>query len=261
MKAKKILTALTLAALLASGTACSNNDDSNSENNKIENTHWVQVKSNFHNADNVAVDKIEENSIVTTKIKELQGLKYIEESDTDTQGWFWDLCEIERHDCDSVMTASFSSNKCIFHVEVSRLRVRAKLTKTEKYYKFTEGSYTVRIGYSNHFEQITVNSDGVYRADRTLFIPFYGKKGAVYETDYSYTDKQTFSENMEEYTIVANYQISNNQITFTYNKNGRKEAFRGLLSQDGKNITFDNNPIVNSVKSLKNKKIEAQLKY
>lgn len=182
----------------------------------------------------------------------MQGLKYTEELDTDIQGRFWDLCEKERHDCDSVMTASFSSNKCIFHVEVSRSRVKAKLTKTEKYYKFTEGSYIVRIGYSNNYEQITVNSYGVYRADGTLFIPLNGKGSVVYETDYSYTDKQTFDENIEEYAIAADYQISNNQITFTYDKNGQKEAFKGLLSQNGKNITFDNNPIVNSVKSLKN---------
>ncbi len=251
MKLKTNLTALTFTVILALNIACSNNDDSNTENIKLENTNWVPAKSNFHNADNVAVDKIEENSIITTKVEELQGLKYTKESNTNTQDWFWNLCDIERHDCDSVMTASFSSDKCLFRVKVSRSRVKAKLTKTEKFYKFTEDSYVVRIGYSSYYEQISVNSYGVYRADGTLFIPLNGKGSVVYETDYSYTDKQTYDENIEEYAIAAEYQISNNQITFTYDKNGQKEAFKGLLSQDGQNITFDYNPIVNSVKSLK----------
>lgn len=250
MKMKTNLTALAFAVILALNIACSNNDDSNTENIKLENTNWVHAKSNFHNADNVAVDKVEENSIILTKIGELQGLEYTEKSNTNTQDWFWNLCEIEKHGCDSVMTASFSSDKCLFHVKVSRSRVKAKLTKTEKFYKFTEGSYVARIGYSNYYEEITVNSYGVYRADGTLFIPLNGKGSVVYETDYAYTDKQTFDEDMKEYTIAADYQISNNQITFTYDKNGQRETFKGLLSQDGQNITIDYNPIVNSVKSL-----------
>lgn len=251
MKVKTNLTALAFAVILALNIACSNNDDSNTENIKLENTNWVSVRSNFHNADNVAVDKIEENSIITTKVEELQGLKYTKESNTNTQYWFWNLCDIEKHDCDSVITASFSSDKCLFHVKVSRSRVKAKLTKTEKFYKFSEGSYVVRIGYSNYYEEITVYSYGVYRANGTLFIPLNAKGCAVYETDYLYTDKQTFDEDVNEYTITADYQISNNQITFTYDKNGQKETFKGSLSQDGQNITFDYNPIVNSVKSLR----------
>lgn len=251
MKMKTNLTSLAFAVILALNIACSNNDDSNTENIKLENTNWVPAKSNFHNADNVAVDKVEENSIILTKIGELQGLEYTEESNTNTQDWFWNLCKIEKHGCDSVMTASFSSDKCLFHVKLSRSRVKAKLTKTEKFYKFTEGSYVARIGYSNYYEEITVNSYGVYRADGTLFIPLDGKGNVVYETDYSYTDKQTFDEDVNEYTITADYQISNGQITFTYDKNGQKETFKGSLSQNAQNITFAYNPIVNSVKSLR----------
>ena len=250
MRTKIKFTTLSFAIIAMLSTACSNNDDSNTENKKLENTNWAPVKSNFHNADNVAVDKTEENSIILTKMKELQGLEYTEETNTKTQDWFWNLCEIEKHGCDSVMTASFSSDKCLFHIKVSRSRVKAKLTKTEKLYKFTEGSYVVRIGYSNYYEGVSVNSYGVYRADGTLFIPLNGKGSVVYETDYSYTDKQAFDEDVAEYTIAADYKISSNQITFTYDKDGQKETFNGLLSQDGQNITFNYNPIVNSVKSL-----------
>lgn len=251
MKTKISVTTLVFAFLAMLSTSCSNDNDSNTENKKLENTNWKPVKYNFHNADNVAVDKVEENSIILTKIGELQGLEYAEESNTNTQDWFWNLCEIEEHGCDSVMTASFSSDRCLFHVKVSRSRVKAKLTKTEKFYKFTEGSYVARIGYSNYYEEITVNSYGVYRADGTLFIPLDGKGNVVYETDYSYTDKQTFDEDVNEYTITADYQISNGQITFTYDKNGQKETFKGSLSQNAQNITFAYNPIVNSVKSLR----------
>ena len=251
IKTKTSVTTLVFAFLAMLSTSCSNDNESNTESKKLEDTNWEPVKSNFHNADNVAVDKVEENSIILTKIGELQGLEYTEESNTNTQDWFWNLCEIEKHGCDSVMTASFSSDKCLFHVKVSRSRVKAKLTKTEKLYKFTEGSYVVRIGYSNYYEGISVNSYGVYRADGTLFIPLDGKGNVVYETDYSYTDKQVYDEDMEEYTIAADYQISNDQITFTYDKNGQRVTFNGLLSQDGQNITIDHNPIVNSVKSLK----------
>ena len=251
IRTKTSVTTLVFAFLAMLSTSCSNDNESNTESKKLENTNWEPVKSNFHNADNVAVDKVEENSIILTKIGELQGLEYTEESNTNTHDWFWNLCEIEKHGCDSVMTASFSSDKCLFHVKVSRSRVKAKLTKTEKLYKFTEGSYVVRIGYSNYYEGISVNSYGVYRADGTLFIPLDGKGNVVYETDYTYTDKQVYDEDMEEYTIAAEYQISNDQITFTYDKNGQRVTFNGLLSQDGQNITIDHNPIVNSVKSLK----------
>lgn len=257
MKAKINFTTFLFATLAILGTACSCNDGSDKdksidESKKIENTSWTPVHTNFHNADNVVVNKTEENSLVLTKIKEFQGLEYTETTNTNTQDWFWDLCKIEKHGCDSVLTASFSSEKCSFHVKVSRSRAKAKFTKTEKLYKFTEGSFFVRIGYSSNYEGVTVNKYGVYRADGSLFIPLDGNGSVVYETDYIYTDKQLFDEDIEEYTIPANYQISNNQITFTFdNKEGKKETFTGTLSQDGKNITFAHNPIVNSVTLLK----------
>ena len=79
MKTKTSVTTLVFAFMAMLSISCSNDNDSITENKKLENTSWEPVKFNFHNADNVAVDKVEENSIILTKIGELQGLEYSEE--------------------------------------------------------------------------------------------------------------------------------------------------------------------------------------
>lgn len=94
-------------------------------------------------------------------------------------------------------------------------------------------------------------SYGVYRADGTLFIPLDGKGCIAYETAYSYSDKQVFDEDVNEYSINATYLIFNNQITISYSDNGVNKSIVGLLSSDGQMITIGENPIVKSIKTLK----------
>ena len=110
MKIRLYFAALALATLSFS---CSNNDEASNENKKLENTSWTSTTP-FHYADNVAVDKSEENSIILTKINEMHGFEYVEDTKTKTQDWFWNLCEKEGHDNDSIMSVSFSSDKCYF---------------------------------------------------------------------------------------------------------------------------------------------------
>lgn len=108
----------------------------------------------------------------------------------------------------------------MYHNEkVSKSCVKAKLTKREKLYKFEEGEYIVKVG-PHSYEGIKVYSYGVYRADGTLFIPLDGKGCIAYETAYSYSDKQVFDEDVNEYSINATYLIFNNQITISYSDNG-----------------------------------------
>ena len=230
--------------------SCSSNNGAEDEKIKFENTSWISDNVAMHSSALVAIDKTEPNTTIQSKMQQVVGLNYTEETKSEEGYWFWDLCKQAGHENDSVMTASFGSNKCSFKVKVTRTRAKANQTKTESLYKFEEGSYVVRFG-SNRFESITVYSYGVYRADGTLFIPLDGKGCVAYQTKYTYANKEVYSEDVSEYTIPTNYEVSNNVITFSYVKDGKNTTFNGLLSADGQRITIENNPIVNSIRILK----------
>lgn len=251
MKKEKALF-MTLFVLIVACTnlSCSSDDNKENEKKKLENTSWVSDETSFHSSSLVAVDKTEPNTKIEAKMNEVVGFQYTEETKTEEGYWFWDLCKQAGHENDSVMIASFGSDKCLFKVKVTRIRAKANQTKTESLYKFEEGSYVVRFG-SNRFESITVYSYGVYRADGTLFIPLDGKGCVAYQTKYTYANKEVYSEDVNEYTIPTNYEVSNNVITFSYVKDGKNITFDGLLSADGQRITIEHNPIVNSIRVLK----------
>lgn len=230
--------------------SCSSNNGAEDEKIKFENTSWVSDNVAMHSSALVAIDKTEPNTTIQSKMKQMVGLNYTEETKSEEGYWFWDLCKQAGHENDSVMTASFGSDKCLFKVKVTRTRAKANQTKTESLYKFEEGSYVVRFG-SNRFESITVYSYGVYRADGTLFIPLDGKGCVAYQTKYTYANKEVYSEDVSEYTISANYEVLNNVMTFSYVKDGKNITFDGLLSADGQRITIEHNPIVNSIRVLK----------
>lgn len=252
MKRIEILAAAILfAAVTLMNTACSDSDDSEqNEKQKVENTNWSSEIAS-HNASSVGVDKTEPNTTIQTKMQQMSGWKYTEETATETTDVSWNLCKAAEHENDSLMTMSFASNKCNIKVNVTRSRVKAKRTKTEKLYKFEEGSYIVRVGKGSNYEGITVYNYGVYRADGTLYIPLDGKGCVAYETSYSYSDKQEYSEDISSFNIVADYEVSGNYLTFSYDDNGQKKTFSGMLSNDGQSITFSNNPIVSSVRTIK----------
>lgn len=249
-KEKALFMALFMFIVACANLSCSSDDNKENEKKKLENTSWVSDETSFHSSSLVAVNKTEPNSKIEAKMNEVVGFQYTEETKTEEGYWFWDLCKQNKHECDSTMTASFDANKCTFKVKVTKTKAKANQTKTESLYKFSEGSYIVRFGY-NRYEEITVYSYGIYRADGTLFIPLDGKGCVAYQTKYTYSNKEVYSEDVSEYTISANYEISNNVITFSYIKDGKTITFDGLLSADGNRITITNNPIVSSVTTIK----------
>lgn len=249
-KLKIRLMPILVFAVTYMSVSCSSNNGAEDEKIKFENTSWISDNVAMHSSALVAIDKTEPNTTIQSKMQQVVGLNYTEETKSEEGYWFWDLCKQAGHENDSVMTASFGSNKCSFKVKVTRTRAKANQTKTESLYKFEEGSYVVRFG-SNRFESITVYSYGVYRADGTLFIPLDGKGCVAYQTKYTYANKEVYSEDVSEYTIPTNYEVSNNVITFSYVKDGKNITFNGLLSADGQRITIEHNPIVNSIRILK----------
>ena len=249
-KVRVLFMSLFVLAVACTNLSCSNDDSKEGEKIKFENTSWVSDNVAKHSSALVAINKTEPNTTILSKMQQVVGLNYTEETKSEEGYWFWDLCKQAGHENDSVMTASFGSDKCSFKVKVTRTRAKANQTKTESLYKFEEGSYVVRFG-SNRFESITVYSYGVYRADGTLFIPLDGKGCVAYQKKYTYANKEVYSEDVSEYTIPTNYEVSNNVITFSYVKDGKNITFDGLLSADGQRITIEHNPIVNSIKVLK----------
>lgn len=229
--------------------SCSNNDNTEEESKRVNNTSWSSGDMASHSSALVAIDKTEANTAIEAKMNQAVGLQYSKETKSEDGYWFWDLCEQNGHDCDSVLTASFDNSKCSFHIKVTKSKAKASQTKIENFYRFSEGSYIVRFG-SNRYEEITVYSYGVYRADGTLFIPLDGKGCVTYQTKYIYSNKEIFNEDIEDYDILADYKISNNVITFSYIKDNKRIEFTGTISADKNKILIDNNPIVHSIRAL-----------
>lgn len=249
-KLKIRLIPILVSAVAYMSVSCSSDNGAEDEKVKFENTSWVSDDVATHSSALVAVDKTEPNTTIQSKMQQVVGLNYTEETKSEEGYWFWDLCKQAGHENDSVMTASFGSDKCTFKVKVTKTKAKANQSKTESLYKFDEGSYVVRFS-SNRYEEITVYGYGIYRADGTLFIPLDGKGCVTYQTKYTYSNKEVYSEDVNEYTICANYKISNNAISFTYTKDGKNITFDGLLSSDGQKIIIEHNPIVNSIRVLK----------
>lgn len=240
-----------LAIAIASAyVSCSNGYSDENESKKLENTSWSSVETLSHNSLSVATDKKESNTVIISKMESMSGLKYTEETSTETTDASWNLCKRADHECDSTMSLTFTPSKCNIKISVTKTHIKAKLTKTSKLYKFEEGSYIVKVGPSN-YEGINVYSYGVYRADGTLYIPLDGNGCIAIETEYKYSDKKTDTENIDEFTISADYKIANNQVTLTYTSNGQYKSCLGTLTNDGQNILFASNPIVSTIKTFK----------
>lgn len=247
---KKIIGSIALFATAFLTVSCSGDDTENEHKKILENATWTSVGSVSHNPSAVAVDQTKPNTVILTKMQQMDGLRYTEETATAQSEASWNLCKRAEHEADSLMSLSFAGDKCNIKVKITKSCVKAKLTKSEKLYKFEEGEYIVKVG-PHSYEGIKVYNYGVYRADGTLFIPLDGKGCIAYETTYSYSDKQVVDEDVNEYSINAAYQVSNNQITISYSDNGVNKTIVGLLSSDGQMITIGENPIVKSIKVLK----------
>lgn len=236
--------------LACSNVSCSSDDNSENEGKKLENTSWVSGNSAYHNASLVARDKVVPNTTIQAEMEEALGLLYSDTTKIEQEYLSWDLCREAGHQYDSTLTVSFNEGKCTFKVAVTKAILKAKQTATKCMYKFEEGSYLVRFGI-NRYEEVTVNEFGVYRPGGSLFIPLDGFGCATYETKYTYTEKEESEKDIKDYTILAEYKVSNGRIIFYYTENGKNMTFEGTVSEDGQTIILANNPIVSTANVLK----------
>lgn len=236
--------------LACSNVSCSIDDNSESGNKKLENTNWASENNAYHNSSLVARDKVVPNATIQAKMEEALGLRYSDTTKTEQEYLSWDLCHETGHQCDSTLTVSFSEGKCVFKVAVTKAILKAKQTAIKSMYKFEEGSYLVRFG-TNRYEQVTINEFGVYRPGGSLFIPLDGFGCALYETKYTYTEKEEGVKDINNYTILADYKLTNGHIAFSYTENGKSKTFEGTLSEDGQTIIMANNPIVSTANVIK----------
>ena len=243
--------ALIALAFVSTLLSCSSDDDEQkNDNKKVENTNWNSVEFNSHQTTSVFTDKSESNTVVLAKMNQMSGLRYTTDESSETKEVSVNLCEKNGHSEDGLMSLTFNSNKCSITVTTSKSVYTAKRTVNEKKYKFEEGSYIVNVGGSN-YEGITVYNYGVYRANGTLFIPLDGNGCITVETTTRYTDKKIENEVVNEKTVISDYYVLGNQITFSYTENAQSKSMTGTLSSDGQIISLANNPFMPSIKNFK----------
>lgn len=251
MKKLKIV-AMAVFALALGNTllSCSSDDDVINENKKVENTSWNSVEFNSHQTTSYFTDKSESNTTVLAKMTQMSGLRYTTEESSETTDVSVNLCEKSGHSQDGLMSLAFTSDKCTIKVTTSKSVYTAKKTVTEKKYKFEEGNYIVNVGGSN-YEGINVYNYGVYRANGTLFIPLDGNGCITIETITKYTDKKIDNIDVNEKTVLSDYNVSNNVITFSYSEGSQSKTITGTLSPDGLSISLSYNPFISTIKTFK----------
>ena len=92
---------------------------------------------------------------------------------------------------------------------------------------------------------------GVYRANGTLFIPLDGNGCITIETITKYTDKKIDNIDVNEKTVLSDYNVSNNVITFSYSEGSQSKTMTGTLSSDGLSISLSYNPFISTIKTFK----------
>lgn len=76
--------ALLAIAIASAYVSCSNGYSDENESKKLENTSWSSVETLSHNSLSVATDKKESNTVIISKMESMSGLKYTEETSTET---------------------------------------------------------------------------------------------------------------------------------------------------------------------------------
>ena len=104
--------ALLAIAIASAYVSCSNGDSDENESKKLENTSWSSVETLSHNSLSVATDKKESNTVIISKMESMSGLKYTEETSTETTDASWNLCKRADHECDSTMSLTFRNRNC-----------------------------------------------------------------------------------------------------------------------------------------------------
>ena len=87
--------------------SCSSDNETENEKAKFENTSWASDDIATHSSTLVAVDKTEPNTTIQSKMQQVVGLNYTEETKSEEGYWFWDLCKQAGHENDSVMTMAY----------------------------------------------------------------------------------------------------------------------------------------------------------
>ncbi len=250
MKRLKIMTLMLLAAAFVGIVVSCSSDGDDNASKMLENTAWNSVEFNSHKTNSVLEDKIEYNTYAQTRIQMMSGLKYTVDEITESEDVDVDLCKRSEHSEDALMSLSFVSGKCKIKYSTFQSVMKAKRNVTKKVYRFKEGQYTVSTG-SHSYEGIDVYSYGIYRADGTIFVPFDGDGYVTLQTTTTFENKRTENENVNEKTILADYKISKNKITFSFTENSQVRTFAGTLSDDGQSITLYENPFVPTIHTFK----------
>ncbi|MCQ2244945.1 MAG: hypothetical protein MJZ32_11905 [Bacteroidaceae bacterium] len=227
-----------------------NSEDTTDESKLLENTTWHSVEFNSHTNVPIYKDRVEENSYAKARIPLLGGLKYTVDEIKESDNLSSNICIKNNHQEDGVMSLSFTSGKCKIQYSTFQSVMKAKRTIAKSIYRFQEGTFTVSTA-PHTYESITIYSYGIYRADGTCFIPFDGDGYVAIQTTTTYTDKKTENINLNEKTILADYKISKNKITFSCTENSQVRSFAGTLSDDGQSITLYENPFVPTILTFK----------
>lgn len=233
---------------LAIGSCTDADKEEVNQKKKIENTTWSSTEFNSHTTD-IYSDDYKSNTSVISKMQQMNGLRYTSMTQYDTLDVTTNLCKKSGHEYDYLMKLNFLSEAC--NILISKSQSVYKATKiTEKViYKFEEGNYIVNVGGSN-YEGINVYSYGIYRANGTLFIALDGYGCSTIETKTKYIDKHIDNDNLEEKNIQANYSISQNLITISYNEGKDVIKFDAELNEDENTITLNTNPFTSQINNL-----------
>lgn len=238
--------------ILSTGCSSDNEDEITGVEKTIDNTTWIYSSEHWHESSTIAVDENKTYPAVVERALTLQELGYTDNTKEEKQSMDWNLCERSNHDCDTTITASFNSGKCLLSVHVSKTHLKAEKVTTEKSYKFEEGNYIVTIGSKRYGVEVYNYAIYMNTADgNKLYLPLDGAGCAVYERSKTYNNKVWYNEIVKEYTLTADYTISGNDITFSYNENGQNKVFSASITYNGQNFILCKNSITNSILRFK----------
>jgi hypothetical protein len=246
MKAIKLPYLLFTAIILLSTSCSSDSDNDNVTPNddiSLENTLWNYSNNYQHEENSILSNEDKFYPAVLERMALLHDLNYTDGIETKKTPIDCDICYLSKHECDSTINASFTLDKCVFNIEITKKHIKAERTKLEKYYKFKEGEYIICTGTA--YEGITVYNYGIYRASGALYLPLDGKGRVVYEKVEYFENKEKYTELIKKCTLVTHYKITGDEIIFSYNEDGQNKSFKGRITNNGATIYFKSGTIVN----------------
>lgn len=206
--------ALMIAIIINTGCSSDNNGTDSNEEEILNNKAWVYISKYWHDTSSLAKDKNKTYPKVNERAAALRDLEYTDNVNEEHQSLDWDLCERSNHECDTTISALFTSGKCLFNVNIGKMHYKADKVTTEKSYKFKEGRFIAYVNGSYH--GIYVYNYAIYMCEEggdVLYLPLDGNYCAVYESNVVYKDKRRYKETIKEYSVTTKYTVSGNKIT------------------------------------------------